>query len=559
MMARKHPVLLGIFVLGTLACGAGTPGTPAQPADAETGAQDTANSAVKKYDFLWVIDHSPSMSHRQLQLAAMEKQFVETLKGAGQIDVQMAVVTVQQIADLPSATGVTVKKIGEFRNTPASSFPPNSIEMFRAPCTADGPDEWTATSADCRNQFEFSFPAAITAGGPAPSLCSADVAQGLTGTGKSTWINPKAIADKSSENLWRCRSPGAKFSKVNDNCSINSYCWRHCTTDAECQNLFGQSAICYSPGGAVGADQAGCLIPPQTQDCLNKELPKVLHQDQLDLFHCLATVGASSTQQSGFEGGLRSAWFALDPQGPNCADAANCQNTQLIRKDATLVLVFVSDDDDCSVALEYSLANDTPEYQKKQKELLPADDWSRCQVLGDATGSNVALNEGNCLYIKSKQADPSTYLCPTDCLEGDAVCAAAAAKNLEMTKVVDKRFGPVAEFAAKFASLKDKPDQVIVAAFSGDSPVADFKDGKIGAVSPQVRVDRDKFYLSERVNLAPGQAPYICADSAGLTAYGSRYFQLAAAFGENGFAANLCANDLSTPLSQFAAFLAAKK
>ena len=80
-----------------------------------------ADEAVK-LDFLWVIDHSPSMCQEQRDLAKGFEQFITKLQSIGTIDAQMAVVTVQQAQDKSD-----IRVIGRFKHEPATSFPPNCI------------------------------------------------------------------------------------------------------------------------------------------------------------------------------------------------------------------------------------------------------------------------------------------------------------------------------------------------------------------------------------------------------------------------------------------------
>ncbi len=604
------------------------------------GARVTSNlshNTPVKLDFLWVIDHSTSMCKQQRILAQGFDTFIANLQALGQVDAQMAVVTVQQMADYPSATGVTVKTVGKFNNIAAQNFPPNCIEHYRAPCYIDGPVDPTAPSDQCRDGFNFQFTQGKNYQLPASSLLNVVMPPdpATDANGKPQHGGPGygdaykhyqpnlPVKDNAPTNEWRCQHPDALSLVTNDNGSVNSYCQRHCTTDAECQGLFNDpAAICYTPGGKNGdPTTSGCMFPPNTKDCPNPDdasgpacqtddtcpalshcvdhsvkldgslktctnyLPSVLHNDQLNMFHCIATVGAASSQQSGFEGGLRSAWMALDPAGPNCpgglytlddngvpqVDGAgkpvlnpNCQYAQLVRDDAYLVVVVVSDDDDCSVQLNLSLANGSPEEKAALKSLLPTEDWAICQRLGDAVGGNARLNEGNCLYVKSKQPDPTQYLCPSDCVAGAAnydTCMAAAAVNVQKNRAVDARFAPVSDFVNRFKSLKSDPAHVIFAAISGDSDAQIYQDGKPqfdanGAPVPdeaQKIVDAAIYMKSLRRNIASNQSPYVCAGAKGESGYGSRYIEMANAFRENGIFANICSGaDFSAPLNGIA-------
>ena len=577
--------LAGMLALG--ACGAKAPAVPGPDASADVSA------GVRKLDFLWVIDHSTSMCAHQRDLASGAATFLATLNAQYNVDAQMAVVTVQQVADPAAATGVTVKKIGEFNHTAATSFPPNCIEQYRAPCFVDGPSDVTTPSEQCRDGFNFQFTAGTNYQLPATSLLAARMPPDplADSTGQAQHAGPPygdvvqhygphlAAADTSPINEWGCLQPTSLSQVTNDNGSTNASCRRHCTPgdDATCKNLFGDKAICYTPSGNPAS--SGCMLPPETADCPTPDkLPSVLHNDQLDLFHCIATVGASSTQQAGFEGGLRSAWMALNPAGPNCPDGPvlvndqgysvknpACQYAQLVRDDATLVIVVVSDDDDCSVDLNLSL-----ETGPALNALLPKEDWGKCQSLGDAVGGNRRLNEGNCLYVKSKCApsnptcpDPAKYLCPTDCAATDTACLAAAQINVDANRAVDKRFAPVSDFANRLKSLKADQGKVIFAAISGDSaarayaggqPVTDAA-GKPVADEAQQAVDAALYYKAKRHNIASKQTPYVCAGAKGEAGYGSRYIEMANAFGQNGYFGNICGDDLGATLDDFAAFL----
>ncbi len=590
------------------------------------------NKDPVKLDFLWVIDHSTSMCKQQRILSQGFDDFIANLGKLGQVDAQMAVVTVQQIADPSTASGsVTVKKVGEFNHTAATSFPPNCIEHYRAPCFVDPPNDATTPSEQCRAGFNFQFTAGKNYQTPATSLLNLDGDDpAVDAAGKPQHAGPAygdilkhygpnlPAADTSPSNEWRCVQPSGLSQVTNDNGSVNSYCQRHCTSNEECQKIFNDaSAICYTPGGLSGDPKtSGCMFPPNTTDCPNPNktdgaacesddtcpaltkcvdhggkrtctpyLPSVVKNDQLNLFHCISTVGASSTVQSGFEGGLRSAWTALDPAGPNCPGGVylldengdkqkgddgtwlknpNCQFAQLVRDDAYLVIVVVSDDDDCSVDLKISLAYETPEEKAAVKAILPTEDWNSCQSKGDAVGGNRRLNEGNCLYIKSKQPNPADYKCPTDCIKGTPdydACVVAAELNVQKNRAVDPRFAPVSDFVNRFKSLKADPARVIFAAISGDSDAQIYQDGKPafdkdGFAVPddfQRIVDTSVYFKALRRNIAAKQAPYVCAGTKGESGYGSRYIEMVNAFRENGIFANICSgSDFSAPLNGIA-------
>ena len=534
-----------------------------------------SNTAPVKLDFLWVIDQSPSMCQEQRDLTKGFGDFIANLQKVGGIDAQMAVVTVQQIADIDKTQAGAVKAVGQFMHEAAKTFPPNCIEQLRAPCgggtdcaKACATDTSTAAAciqncadAQCTQSFSYTYNTT-----PLSSMCPV--------SGTETYNTPPpAGAD------WRCYTVPPLYTQ-NDNCSYNSYCWKHCTTNQECRDLYEptvskdkQRMICYVPGGTT-VEKAGCMFPPDTSDCPTADkLPAVLDQAHLNLFHCNAMVGASQTQESKFEGGFRSAWMALDPNGANCPHDASgkptsaCQYKQLVRDGAYLIIVFVSDDDECSVNLNVDLDISTAAKKAAlygdgvNKGYLPKDDMFKCQQLGDAIAGNSSLNEGYCEYRKSK--DPA-ILCPSDCRGKTGVeyttCmvpvnAMAVAKGFRRT---DARFAPVSEFVNRFKSLKSDPSHVLVASITGDAlPIAATSttdEGKVAQILDQQHWDQVTYFRSLIHNVASGQSPYICAGGTrGTSGYGSRYIQLARAFGSNGVNASICSgSDFGPALSQIA-------
>lgn len=603
------------------------------------------NEKPVKLDFLWVIDHSPSMCQEQRQLAKGFKNLTDVLNsfGEGAIDAQMAVVTVQQAPDKTD-----IKVVGRFKHSPATAFPPNCYERIRT---------------NCLNNAQCGAPAAYTFATPTDtSMCLAKPPQ-------------RPEVQKKTEK-WKCKGPKAedgsiKASKTSNlNCSLNTYCEATCNKGADgdkfCGDLFeselpakDRTIQCSVPGG--GAGLGGCIFQPETKACAEfKDLPPVIGHDELDKFACLATVGAAQTQESKFEGGFRSAWTALDPDGPNCdydacvkdlrtccvgnpewcketdpaviaqnkakcevdkveqceyltpyghckrqikdccqgpydtectthRDAKKCeaavksqcdklkgkkdrvaeacQNTKLLRPDGYLVMVFVSDDDDCSMHLEL---------HPHDKNVMTKEIWEKCQVHGDSVLGNRALAEGHCEFKRDKsEATGTAMYCPSDCLVGSttktpkgllkcpngckkdskerADCLEKAMAQMDefdqettknhsykspMEHLAGWQFAPVSDFVNRFKSLKDDPAKVIVAAITGDTSYGEspYDD----AALQQQHRDRVNFYHAMKKDVGPGQAPYVCLGERGEASYGSRYVALADAFRDNGVNFNIC-------------------
>jgi hypothetical protein len=496
-----------------------------------------------KLDFLWVIDHSPSMCQEQSDLTAGFAKFISDLQSAGQVDAQMAVVTVQQLPDRDQSS-LIVSKVGQFMKNPAKSFPPNCFERTLRGCL---------TSDDCVKPFSVTW----NKPDPMSSMCAQPT--------REEEALPGTTAD------WKCRTTSSAAFLTNDNCSINSSCQYTCATDQECTNMFGPGAKCKQPGGGViKKGEAGCIFEPDTASCPPaNELPAVLKQSeplppkyqtepgktltQLDWFKCIATVGASQSQESTFEGGLRSAWLALDPNGPNCAkDAAgkplaDCQYRQLVRDDAYLVIVVVSDDDDCSVNLDIPLSYGTKAEVDATRALVPQDIWNVCQSRGDRLASNDLLNEGRCEYLK---LNAPTTKCPSDCRKltpgtpDHTTCIEASDIAMAKARQYDPRFAATTEFVNKFRSLKADPARVIFSTITGASLLAD-ADG--------AQLDHTAYYRTLFKNQAVSQSPYVCEGARGESGLGKRYMEVAQAFGDNGKIANICAgSDFSQALTSIA-------
>jgi hypothetical protein len=293
-----------------------------------------------KLDMLWVVDNSASMCQEQWALSQQFDQFVEVMQDGFNVDLRVAVTTTDAISNA-----------GKFVNTPATKFPPACAQTESQPCVSD---------VDCVNEL-----------GPG----------------------------------WSCKDyPPDQW--YNFNGSINSYCRFECDGDFDCCAQFcvaecgdNQSCIdaacdvapsedctweCVDPGG--GGDN-GCMRPPDTADCPTN-LPTVLTGETLDLFKCIATVAPEQFHSVNVEAGLKAAQLALDPTGPNAEQSAG-----FLRDDAYLMVVFITDEDDCSIHENYGAPNATCD---------DAYDEEKCADSGGSCKLDVAYS-----YIRGKEA----YVC----------------------------------------------------------------------------------------------------------------------------------------------------
>ncbi len=570
---------------GEVAGGQGDAATAADATDTDTAGDDTAgddtagddttgNDATSaksgKVDLLFVLDHSSSMASEQRGLAKAASGFLANLKAAGVLDVQVAVTTVQQA---PDKSDIFV--VGRFAHRPAQVFPPNVAERVTRPCTSD---------ASCTQPTNASFAAK-----DGSSLCTAAATN-----------YPALTTDVG----WRCLGPKGTAA-TNGNCSLNTSCRANCSDvqgHSDCRKAFEpdvpadqQTVRCVVPGGGSDTSNAVCIFPPPTASCPQPDkIPPVLSGDALALFPCIAMVGSAQTAESTFEGGLRAAWMALDPKGPN-SDAKACvahlrsccvdggdwckfdanpgkcaaatetwckpletagagQYQTFVRPGALLVLVFVSDDDDCSIA---------PQLNPLDATVITKEGWSSCQIAGDTAGTNAALNEASCEVARAQDANVT---CPSDCqpgstatdaagkakcadgcADGSAAQAACQQKHQAAAAATTKKhaaIAPVETYRSLLLGLKANPKDVMVVAIVGDS-LAPSDAARHG--------DRVAYYRSTMQDKAPGQSPYICGSAAGEARPGTRYVELANSLGEHGHVHNLCSSaDLAPAMAALA-------
>jgi hypothetical protein len=215
----------------------------------------TSESRIK-IDFLWVVDDSSSMCQEQNALARDFKVFMKQLESFSNIDYRIAVTT----TDVRSADFK-----GAFRNTPAQKYGPACQFNVIRECTVD---------AQC------------------------------------AYLKPEYGP------MWECSWEGARLvNTVNENGSVNSQCHKGCDDAGDCGvfNLEGEDTYqCSTTSGAVG-----CFEPPQVGDCPDA-LTKVLSNVNFDNFYCNATVGADGTPNKNLEAGLKAGWQALNRPSDMC-------------------------------------------------------------------------------------------------------------------------------------------------------------------------------------------------------------------------------------------------
>jgi hypothetical protein len=451
--------LLVVLVLAASAC-ADIPIDDVSKTFAIEVSEKSKNEGAIKLDLLWVIDNSASMCQEQFALSQSFGQFEQNLtKYLKNIDIRLAVTTTDAI-----------ENAGAFVNNPAETFPPACFETRVHACLGH---------QDCVKKY---------------------------GAG------------------WECKDYQAT-QMYNLNCSVNSQCIFRCEDDSVCCEEFCQDEFtadckgkdlesclqgvckedegnkcdftCRQPGQTVSS--SGCLRPPDTADCKKANPPKVLTNKTLKWFKCNATVEPEQSYQANIEQGLKAAWLALDPKGINSDQALS-----FLREDAYLIIVFVTDEDDCSIDNEFTSPNfgcetdvDCPKgskcvvdwyfsqlMQKKMRVCSGAvkkDYYNVCSLLGDYKGEA----HHSCAY------DLSCSDCSEDsdcdygwyCKQGKKcrpyiynLTNIASYQSPPGTPVF--ALSPVANYYSFFRSLKSDPAKVLAAFIVGDGvPVAPKKNG----------------------------------------------------------------------------------
>jgi hypothetical protein len=344
--------------------------------------EKSSGEEAVKIDFLWVIDNSTSMCEEQIQLAENFEQFTATLSDLFKLDPRLAVVSHDMSCTLESH-GVTNAQ-GNFSTVPATGYPKSCQPKVIQQCSQD---------SDCGGLDAY-------------------------------------LGSTTTDGEWTCQKAQSEFCELNPNGSYNTECHRRCLTDAECQTVFGDPR--YTCQIAGSQDDWSCLLPPKTDGCPDS-LGPVLTADELPQFPCLATIGVNQNKCFKYEQGLASAMASLDRSGSNKSYlTSDSGSPDFLREDAYLVILFVTDEDDCSAACGSpgDAASKCPHSlcgKKKDengdwrcKGALIEDVYDTCALLGDQTeGGPLVPVTHYTNQIKSLKADPSKVIVAA--IAGDAV------------------------------------------------------------------------------------------------------------------------------------------
>lgn len=475
MALSRFPVRVGMFaavVVGLI--GAGCAEVPVHDVTKTFGVEVreiSENNGPIKLDFLWIVDNSSSMCQEQYALAQSFGNFRKQLQTYLNIDIRLAVTNTDAINNK-----------GKFVYKPATKFPLACIEAKPLACLAA--DDGGAD--DCTDKY---------------------------GEG------------------WRCVDAGDNAEDIyNYNGSVNSYCTYRCSGFGECCSQFCGDSFgdtCQSDPGCLdqkcesASDQCnfscrqagkltstgnGCVREPDTADCPTSTMG-FLTNDTLEYFGCMAVVvDTNPDTQARMEQGLKSAWLALDKDGPNASQVG-----QFLRDDAYLVIAFVSDEDDCSIddeycspawtcqedadckgmgkcKLDYGLSYAYSNPTKTCCGSIRADHYNKCALLGDYKGKvhhelayNLTL--ADCEMDEDcddgwacKEVLPGRKKCRPSIFSLSTIAAYPIKKSDGTYQ--DLRTGapvfsltPVSEFYSLFRGLKSDPGKVLIAVITGDAQV----------------------------------------------------------------------------------------
>ncbi|MFN3197720.1 MAG: hypothetical protein ACE366_04795 [Bradymonadia bacterium] len=336
-------------------------------------------------------------------------------------------------------------------------------------------------------------------------------------------------------------------------------------------------------------------VTPNTADC-PAQLPLILksenianEQQLVTNFRCMATLG---TQGDGFEKGLEAMRLSLSCNGPNreqfgkccvpregltpeqavnqpdgfvydpfCFVADETEEPEFLRPDSLLVVVFVTDENDCSDPASNPPASNLAicKYGEQDGDGNGIPDGYRDQTIcRDASGN--PINEAECFQRECGG------LGAADCLEQRCLVSRAINSNCEWFR---DRLVPVADYQDFLNNLKIAPErQIIVASIVGSRAFTDtgeeifFNPPEIPS-NPGCDPDNPAFgSVGDDVCCPNGQCEGriqpSCQSDNGIAFAGRRYLQLAESFDVNGIGCpvddefgecvTICVDDFAAPL-----------
>jgi hypothetical protein len=283
-------------------------------------------------------------------------------------------------------------------------------------------------------------------------------------------------------------------------------------------------------------------------------------KDINDVFACLA--GGLGTMGCGEEHQLQAFEFALVAKGVG----NDQQQTDFLRPTAYLGLVFLSDEDDCSAALNYAMFGDKDELKWESASLRCATRAHKCNgqnLTGTPPGypTTAAFSTAftNCEPRLDKNGQ--TDSCPNQ-TDGNAYTDTSVPTDCNPLKSVTR-------LAAEIKSLKDKPDeQILVAGIFGwpltdaEMATATYKIDKIPNPNTQ-DIAHAQVYDYWPVCYDPQHKPQDVNTydpvAVGIGATGGlRMSAFIDQFGDNGLKFSICETDFTSSMQKIGETIAKK-
>jgi hypothetical protein len=228
--------------------------------------------------------------------------------------------------------------------------------------------------------------------------------------------------------------------------------------------------------------------------------------DISDAFGCIAALGDKGC---GFEGQLKSVRWSLDPVNPPGG------NEGFLREDATLAVVLITNEDDCSVPDDSDLADPT---QTHMADPLGPFQSYRCNEFGHLCSINGTLQP-------PPRNAAANHL--QGCISNEIQTPTPTAPHGLLTRVADE--------VAFLKGLKSDPKRIVVAAITGLP--ADYSVKMVSDTIPELHP-----------NVVPS-----CTSKSGDTADPAvRLQQWVNAFGDHGLATSICDDTLNSALNAIA-------
>jgi hypothetical protein len=499
-MSRLGPLLLAALLVA--AC-SGTSRSADDVPTVEAGEEAITPPRPVKLDVLFVIDNSSSVCQERWKLGREFGSFVTALQAQIAVDLLVAVTT----TDIASHAG-------QFVNSPSQKYPFGCVEARVWPCHED---------QECADEF---------GGGWECKVFPAEMMYNINGSVNSSCI-------------FRCADDVAccmEFCHV-DECGVDTSCLDNMCSDTPTSDC---AFECSSPDG-----NGGCVGPPDTTDC-PATVPAVLTNDNADLFRCLASVPQTQPYTANLEQGLKASWMALDPSGVNAE-----QSSSFLRTEAYLLVVVLSDEDDCSIDEDFCSSNwpcesdddchtgtacKVDEYLSELagEELkfccggIKKDYYSSCSLFGEHSGTE---NHGDPMYSLAPVTD---FFDRLGSLKADPAKVMFAAITGDGLVDKDDKEAYISDECLQNAELATcLAYDALKAEAPGCSPdprgpgCKEFFEAKLGCI-------RECYLTSKGATGSTALNTYVCYSELGRSDAGLRYIRLAEMFGPNGMVSNIC-------------------